>query len=431
MAKRRPNGAGTISRRKDGRYHGRAYVTDTDGSRRRVDRYGATYDEVDEKLSALKDQERGGVPVPSRSWKIGEWLTYWLREIVEPNTEHNTYAKYEGKVRLYLIPHLGTKSLTRLTPAQVRQALVAMKKNEVPAPTRQEVLRVLRNAINRARKEELVTRNVAELVDMPTADKPERKPWTAKEAIGFLKFARFHRLYAAFVLLLVLGLRRGEILGLRWQDIDFENEQFTPIYQVQRQKGKLVLKKLKTDSSQAPLPLPLFCATALRGRKLVQQQEMERAGERWHQAPGEDLIFTERHGGPIEPRGFSRTFDTLVSRAAEVVKIPLRPHVMAEDSGRSPDQLLSRATVKATEGSEQVGIRRITVRLARHTCGTLLAFLKVHPKVAQAILRHSQIRMTMDVYTQVVSEDQRAAADQLADLLNGEEMGPDTTTVVK
>ncbi|MDT0445971.1 tyrosine-type recombinase/integrase [Streptomyces johnsoniae] len=382
MAKRRPNGGGTITKRKDGRYQGAAYVTNSDGIRVRVYRYGRTYDEVAEKLAKLQEQERNGVPVPSRDWTVGDWLTYWLAQIVQPSAEYNTYAKYEGKVRLYLIPHLGKKSLPRLTPHQVREALARMKRDEVPAPTRAETLRVLRNALNRARREELVTRNVAELVDMPSVDKQERKPWSAKEAITFLGTARQHRLYAAFVVLLTLGLRRGELLGLRWQDIDFENEQFTPVRQVQREEGKLILKKLKTDSSQAALPLPSFVAEALRERRKVQEQEKTAAGARWHQEAGEELVFTERHGGPIEPRGFSRTFETMV--------------------GHAP-------------------VRRITVRLARHTCGTLLAFLKVHPKSAQAILRHSQISMTMDIYTHVVDDDQRAAAALLADLLKGAE----------
>ncbi|MCE7080718.1 site-specific integrase [Streptomyces sp. ST2-7A] len=385
-SKRKPNGAGSIARRKDGRYHGRTYVTNTEGQRVRAHVYGATYDEVDAKLAELRTQERKGVPTPSRPWKVKEWLTYWLEEIVRPSAEWNTYAKYEGKVRLYLIPHLGTKSLARLTVPQVRETLAGMKQDGVPAPTRAETLRVLRNALNRARREELITRNVAELVDMPTVEKQERKPWSAKEAITFLGTAHHHRLYAAFVVLLTLGLRRGELLGLRWQDIDFDNEQFTPTRQVQREKGKLVVKKLKTDSSHAALPLPAFVAEALRERRAVQRREREVAGPHWHQEPGEDLVFTERHGGPIEPRGFSRTFDTLV--------------------GHAP-------------------VRRITVRLARHTCGTLLAFLKVHPKSAQAILRHSQISMTMDIYTHVVDDDQRAAAALLADLLRGAGTAPE------
>ncbi|MGK3091029.1 tyrosine-type recombinase/integrase [Streptomyces sp. WAC01490] len=379
MAKRRPNGGGTVTRRKDGRYQGAAYVTNTDGHRVRKFVYGSTYDEAAEKLGKLQEQERNGVPVPSRTWSLGEWLAYWLEHIVKPNREHNTYVKYESKVRLYLVPHLGKKPLARLTPAQLRSFMAELKRTEVPPAARFEVLRVLRNALNRAVREELLTRNVAELVDMPKVTKKEAKPWNAREAITFLRSARAHRLYAACVLVLVLGLRRSEVLGLRWQDIDFDQRQFTPLKQVQRVKGVgLVLKDLKTESSHAVLPLPEFCARALEERRELQDLERRIVGEGWSQEPGQDLIFSSERGGLIDPVGFSRSFNALVKRA---------------------------------------GVRRITVRLARHTCGTLLAFLKVHPKVAQAILRHSQISMTMDVYTHVVGDGEREAVTMLAELL--------------
>ncbi|WP_405508258.1 site-specific integrase [Streptomyces cyaneofuscatus] len=379
MAKRRPNGGGTVTRRKDGRYQGAAYVTNTDGHRVRKFVYGSTYDEAAEKLGKLQEQERNGVPVPSRTWSLGEWLAYWLEHIVKPNREHNTYVKYESKVRLYLVPHLGKKPLVRLTPAQLRSFMAELKRTEVPPAARFEVLRVLRNALNRAVREELLTRNVAELVDMPKVTKKEAKPWNAREAITFLRSARAHRLYAACVLVLVLGLRRSEVLGLRWQDIDFDQRQFTPLKQVQRVKGVgLVLKDLKTESSHAVLPLPEFCARALEERRELQALERRIVGDGWSQEPGQDLIFSSECGGLIDPVGFSRSFNALVKRA---------------------------------------GVRRITVRLARHTCGTLLAFLKVHPKVAQAILRHSQISMTMDVYTHVVGDGEREAVTMLAELL--------------
>ncbi|MFE3033574.1 tyrosine-type recombinase/integrase [Streptomyces canus] len=379
MAKRRPNGGGTITKRKDGRYQGAAYVTDTDGNRVRKYVYGASWDEANEKLGKLQDQERNGVPVPSRAWSVGEWLDYWITHIIRPNREDNTYDKYESKVRLYLRPHLGKKPLARLSAAQVRAFMATLSRQEVPPATRFEVLRTLRNALNRAIKEEILTRNVALLVDMPKVSKDKGSAWSAREAITFLRATRAHRFYAACVLVLVLGLRRSELLGLRWQDIDFENRHFTPVKQVQRKKGVgLVLKDLKTESSQAVLPLPEFCVRALEERRELQELERMIVGDAWHQEPDHDVIFSSERGGLTDPVGFSRTFDRLVKRA---------------------------------------GVRRITVRLARHTCGTLLAFLKVHPKVAQAILRHSQISMTMDVYTHVVGEDQRDAAELLAELL--------------
>lgn len=379
MAKRRPNGGGTVTRRKDGRYQGAAYVTNTDGHRVRKFVYGASYDEAAEKLGKLQDQERNGVPVPSRSWNVAEWLSYWLEHIVKPEREHNTYVKYESKVRLYLAPQLGKKPLTRLSAAQIRTAMAALKHDGVGASARFEVLRTLRNALNRAMAEEIITRNVALLVDMPKVSKTRAKPWDAREAIGFLRAVRAHRFYAACVLVLVLGLRRGEVMGMRWQDIDFDRRQFTPAKQVQRVKGAgLVLKDLKTQSSSAAMPLPEFCARALEDRRDLQDLERRIAGDRWHQDDDHDVVFSSTSGGLIDPVNFARTFEALIQRA---------------------------------------GARRITVRLARHTCGSLLAFLKVHPKVAQAILRHSQISMTLDIYTHVVGDGEREAAAMLAELL--------------
>jgi integrase len=298
---------------------------------------------------------------------------------VRPNREDNTYDKYESKVRLYIHPHLGKKPLARLSAAQVRAFMATLTRQEIPAPTRFEVLRTLRNALSRAIKEEILTRNVALLVDMPKVSKDKGTAWNAPEAIAFLRSARAHRFYAACVLVLVLGLRRSELLGLRWQDIDFDARQFTPVKQVQRKKGVgLILKDLKTESSQATLPLPEFCARALEARRELQELERKIAGDHWHQEPDQDVIFSSEHGGLTDPVGFSRTFDRLVKRA---------------------------------------GVRRITVRLARHTCGTLLASLKVHPKVAHAILRHSQISMTMDVHTHVADDSEREAVAMLAELL--------------
>ncbi len=253
------------------------------------------------------------------------------------------------------------------------------KRQEVGVATRFEVLRILRNGFNRAMREELLTHNVALLVDMPKVSKDKAKPWNAHEAITFLRSARVHRFYAAGVLVLVLGLRRSEVPGLRWQGIDFGNRQFTPVKQVQREKGVgLVLKDLRTESSQAVLPLPELCARALEERREPQELERKIVGADWTREPDHDVIFSSERGGLTDPLGFSRTFDRLVTRA---------------------------------------GVRRITVRLARHTCGTLLALLKVHPKVAWAILRHTRISMTMDVYTHGVGDGEREAVSMLAGLL--------------
>ena len=382
MAKRRPNGAGSITRRADGTYHGRVYVTTTEGLAKRVSRYGKTYDEVAEKIAKLLELEAKGVPTPDRTWKLGPFLLYWLAEIVKPNQRPTTYDKYESMVRLYLVPKLGKKSLTKLNTKDVRMFLHQMRAEETGGSTVQECMKVLRNALNSAMREELLLRNVVTLVGIPSAESKEVIPWSAAEAIAFLRSARPHRLYAAFVLALVLGLRRGELLGLRWIDLDLGQGVAHPRRQVQRQKGKgLVHVDLKTESSKGALPLPLFCVEALGERRRLLELERAKAGEKWSEL---DLVFGTETGGLYDPDHFSQCFQRRVKRSAQ---------------------------------------RRVRLHDTRHTCGSLLAWLGVHPNDAQKILRHSQIQTTLAIYTHVTTETQRAAAAkisaQLRDGMNG------------
>ncbi|WP_371238631.1 hypothetical protein [Streptomyces pimonensis] len=171
------------------------------------------------------------------------------------------------------------------------------------------------------------------------------------------------------------------MLGLRRQGTGFAARQITPAKQTQRMTGVgLVLRDLRAECSQAVLPLPEFCARAPEERRGLQEPEPKTAGAHRNQA----LVFSAEHGGTADPVGFSRPFDRLVKRA---------------------------------------DVRRVTVRPTRRTRGTLLAFPKVHPKVAQAVLRHSRISMTTDVYTHVVGEDAREAVAMLAELLEDPLLG--------
>lgn len=122
--KRNPNGAGTINKRKDGRYQAAVYVLQPDGTRARKFAYGKTWAECDAKRRELLDKVDQGVPVPTRSARLAEWLPYWLDNIVKPRRKLSTYDKYEAHVRLYLVPMLGSKRLESLGVADVRRFLV-------------------------------------------------------------------------------------------------------------------------------------------------------------------------------------------------------------------------------------------------------------------------------------------------------------------
>ncbi|HEY2984616.1 MAG TPA: site-specific integrase, partial [Jatrophihabitantaceae bacterium] len=225
--------------------------------------------------------------------------------------------------------------------------------------------------------DQLISRNPAALVKLPRVRRRRGRAWTSDEARAFLESARVDDdpLYAAFVLILVLGLRRGEVLGLMWDDIELDRAELRVSRQLQRVRGTLYLRDTKTETSEATLPLPDICTTALQLRESVQTTAATLAGPAWQDFK---LIFTTRYGTPIEPRNFNRYFHARCEKAA---------------------------------------VRRIRVHDARHTCATLLADLDVHPRVAMQILRHAQIAVTMEIYTEASSPATRAALKRLGDSL--------------
>jgi integrase len=229
-------------------------------------------------------------------------------------------------------------------------------------------------------EEEIITRNPAAVIRLSSRNERTRKrrSWTVDEARQFLESARHDDdvLYAAYVLVLVLGLRKGELLGLTWDLIDLDRTELYISEQVQRVGGQLVRRRTKTEASEAPLPVPDLCVAALRLRNRQQDADRERAGDAWIDT---GLVFTTRHGTPIEPRNFSRSFDRRVEKA----KVP-----------------------------------KITVHGTRKTCGSLLATLDVHPRVAMQILRHSKIAVTMEIYTQIPSASTRDALKKLGQWLD-------------
>jgi integrase len=246
-----------------------AWVTTPAGRRRRKYLYGKTRDDVHDKwIKLLNDARRG--PIATRIPKLGDYLTYWLAEIIEPNRAPYTYATYETLARLYIVPRLGEKRLDRLSVRDVQSWVNALRRScqccaqgkderraeddrrccaigncceSYPADrTIAGARAVLRSALSHAATEELISRNVAMLVKLPTRRKRRGQAWTSDEARAFLESARnaSDALYAAYVLVLVLGLRKGEVLGLVWDDVDLEAGELQVIHQLQRVRGQLL-----------------------------------------------------------------------------------------------------------------------------------------------------------------------------------------------
>lgn len=402
----RANGEGSIFPYRNG-YAAYTWVRTPDGRRKKKWVYGKTRDVVHDKWVQLQGQARDGV-VTGTSSTVGEYLTYWLTEIIKPNRAPLTYQTYETFVRVHITGGLGAKNLARLTVRDVQQwinkvAVVCQccaqsKDARRPEKRRRccavnnccgqllsrravsDIRACLRAALSHALTEELIAKNVAMHVTLPKGRRRARRrqAWTTDEARAFLESARSDQdpLYAAYVLVLVLGLRKGEVLGLCWDDLDFDAGNLAVRLQLQRVGRQLLHRETKTEGSDADLPLPSICTAALRLRRTEQARARDHAGPAWQ---GDKMVFTTRYGTPIEPRNFNRSWDGRICKA---------------------------------------GVRKITVHDGRRSCGTLLADLDVHPRVAMQILRHADFALTMEVYTLASSAATRAALKKLGESLD-------------
>ncbi|MEU1560134.1 site-specific integrase [Streptomyces mirabilis] len=371
--KRNPNGAGSIWQRKDGRFEARVYVPQPDGTRKRKTVYGSTWDECDEKRQELVRRDRQGIPTPSRSAKLSEWLPYWLAEYIKPQRKRTTYVKYEMHVRLYLVPLLGSRRLESLTTANVRQ-MISKVTEQASAATAKEAHRVLRTALTAACRDELISRNVVQLVPAPRVEPRELHPWSLDETLTFLEAARTDPLYPAFVLAVALGLRRGEILGLQWRDIDLDRRTLTVRNTLNRGGKELYLDTTKNRRARV-IPIPLMCVAPLRWQRLRQAARRDAIGADWHDS---DHVFTTRSGRPIEPRNLYRSFLRIAASA---------------------------------------GLPQVRLHDTRHGCASLLFAAGVAPRTVMEILGHSQIAVTMNVYTHVSDDNRREAMGHMDRLL--------------
>ncbi|WP_131740283.1 tyrosine-type recombinase/integrase [Actinomadura roseirufa] len=428
-SRKRANGEGTIYQRKDGRYEGAAFVPTTAGTYKRIRVYGKTREEVRRKLTKVLEQADQGIPVSAESWTVEQYLTYWLDHVVRPERKPRTAQGYESVVRLYLVPELGKKRLGKLAVRDVRAFINRVRaqclccKHGVDAARDvprccalkggqcceshpsvrmvQSIHAVLRNALESAVREEVMPRNVAKLVKISAPKYKVNRGLTVDQARDVLKAARGERLYALYVLALCLGLRRGELLGLRWQDVTLvgcqacggeggevdgaecetcsgsgvESATLEVAQTLQRVGGALRFVPPKTDDSERTVPLPSVCITALCEHRARQAAERADAWDDWEDY---GLVFPSRRGTPMEPDNLRRSW------------------------GR----------VRAAAGLEGMRFHDM-----RHTCVSLLLHLGIAPNVVRDIVGHSDIEVTMTIYAHTSLDDKRAALRKLGSAL--------------
>lgn len=373
-ARRRNKGEGMFRQRADGRYEYRFDVRQEGEHRVQKSVYGKTKRECLQKAAEARDAHRKGALVTGPRQTFAAYLDRWLDHHILPNRAPKTAASYRQMVRLHIRPALGHLTLNAITAAHLEE-LYSAKRERLSPRSVAYLHAIIRSALSRAERQGTIGHNPCRRVEPPRSKRPEIQPLTLDEATRFLTVAATDRLAALWTLALNTGLRQGELLGLRWQDVDSERGTLTVAQTIQVIDGAIQTGRGKSDKARRTIPIPGPAATLLRHWKARQAEERLRAGVAW---ADHGLVFTSTVGTPLFPRNVSRRFHQLLD-AAE--------------------------------------IDRRGMHTTRHTTATLLLAANEHPKVVQELLGHSQISLTLDTYSHVMPGMRQAAADKLEALL--------------
>lgn len=379
MTERRGYGEGGVRLRPDGRWEATVELGIADGKRKRKYVYGKTKREVMQKRSAVERAVADGTPVSPERLTVQKYLDQWLESVRPPKLRPSTWIRYEELLRLHIVPDLGATTLGKLTPQQVQRVIDRKLTAGLSPYTVRNARAVLRRALNQAVRWRTLSWNVVTVTDGPQLPQEEPAVLGAAEARRFLEVARGHPLEALFVLALTTALREGEILALRWSEVDLDARALKVIRNVRRIRGVgWHIGPPKTAHGRRPVQLTNLAVEELR-RHRERQEALRRAAERWED---NDLVFCNTVGRHIE--------------GSNLLQRQLYP-------------LLERA-----------GLPRVTFHGLRHTVASLLLEQGIHPKVVQEMLGHSHMSVTMDVYSHVAPTMHGDAVEALDTLLRSD-----------
>jgi integrase len=361
MMSKRGNGEGSIYEHKRGGkkigYRGAYTVYTSSGPKRRYVT-GKTRDEVHDKLIEAMGNRAQGLHFDAGTLTVGEYVTRWLNDSVRGTVRPSTFEVHRHMIEPHIVPTLGRLKLKDLNPAHVRGFYREKLDSGPSAATVRKMHSVLRKALKEAVLDGLIPRNACEAVKAPKVERKEIMPLDREQARALLEAASGDRLEALYVLAVHTGMREGELLGLKWEDVDLERSVLRLRRALVREGSKTALGDLKTPKSRRSVRLTAVATDALRGHLERQLAEMERMGS-LYQAGG--LVFATEHGTLINPSNLrNRSFKPLLKRA---------------------------------------GLPEICFHDLRHTCATLLLSQGTHPKLVQELLGHATIAMTLDTYS--------------------------------
>jgi len=373
MPTKRGNSEGNIRKRTDGRWEAR--ITLADGKRKSF--FAKTRQEAAKMLVAATRDRDAGLPVVGGGQTLAQYLATWL-ETVRPSLKAKAFRSYEQLTRVHVLPTLGRTPLTKVTPQQLQWLYATRLEAGSSTTTVHHVHTVLHTALEAGLRLGLVQRNVCDLVDPPRMRHYEIHVLTPAQVQILLQASQGHRLEALFFVALATGMRQGELLALKWQDVDLERGHLTVRATLQRNRGGgFVLVPPKTKRSRRRVVLPTVAIQALIAHRKRQDIERQTLGMAWDE---QGFVFTNRLGRPLD--------------GIHVLRRALRP-------------LLLRA-----------GLPPIRFHDLRHTAATLLLIQGVNPKVVSEVLGHSNVSITLEIYSHVLPDLQRLAADAMNDVLD-------------
>lgn len=345
------------------------------GKRRRTKRCGFKSKKDAEKALALIEAEifKGTYFKPSNT-PFKDHLYEWFK-VKKNSINIQTAQVYENYMNNRIIPVLGHVKMSQLTPMLLQNYVSNLKEEGLASATIKKIYNIIKSSLDYAVNMELLPSNPSKKIHLPKDKKKEMKVWDIYEIKAFLKVASKDRLYPAFHLAITTGMRRGEILGLRWKDVDLDKG-ILYVRQTLSKDGKRFLSGAKTESSVRSIKLSNETIAVLRKHKARVAREKLQLGPDYADY---DLVVCTSKGTPVNPENLKRTYERLIEKA-DVPKI--RFHDL------------------------------------RHTHATMLLAQGVHAKVISERLGHSNIKTTLDIYSHVLPNMQEEAANQIDALLS-------------
>ena len=381
MAKKRANGEGSIRKRKDGRWEGR-YTAGHDSETGKAiykNVLGRSQAEVKEKLKQAIGEAQALDITKAGKYTVGEWMEVWFQDYAKIKVRPSSHQTYQGYIHNHIRPNIGDIPLEKLTSLDLqkfyKKLLTTGRVDRVEAKgqpkglsakTVRNIHQILSSALKLAQEQRLILANPAEGCALPRVEHQEMKTMTTVQLASFFREARESGVFELYYLELATGLRRGELLGLKWEDIDLERGDLRVRRQVSRINGEVVEAPLKTKNVYRTLPLAEDTVSVLK------EQRRKVGNSPW--------VFPSPNGGPISP-------DSVLHMLHRVLK--------------------------------RAGLPKVRFHDLRHTFATLALQNGVDVKTVSGMLGHFSAGFTLDTYAHITSAAQRQAAQTMGSVLAG------------